>query len=151
MTKAFVGLRKLEVALILGLVALTVAFVASMFTTSDRWVRLTSLTVFDAQAGQVPRITYDREFIRDFPGHWLVEVWRINRGQPEAGCPQDGEWNYRKAKPSQDQDLLWLLGDDDKCLPKEPGFYFVAVHLTVNPGTILARTATIQSNIFEVR
>ena len=46
--------------------------------------------------------------------------------------------------------LDWLIGESAWCLPMGPGQYRVEVTVTANPDTLIARSQTIISNVFEV-
>lgn len=128
-----------------------VFFFALLLITPGFWFDLRSIQVPDAKQGRPVRISYEREFYRDFFGGWDVAIWAMDRGEWTAYCHADGAWPYRKALPDPARDLAWLVDGDERCTDLPPGVYQVEVTVTANPDTIIARSQTIVSNPFEVR
>ena len=144
-------MTRIEWGIIGGLTALTLGFLSSMVITSSWWFRLNSLTIHDSRVGEIARLTYDREFYRPFNGHWDISVWQMDRGEWASYCGASGDWPYNPARPNQEKTFDWLTDDDPRCSRLPPGEYRAELTLTANPGTILARSQTITSNVFEVR
>lgn len=144
-------MTRIEWWIIGGLTALTLGFLSSLVITSSWWFRLNSLTIHDSRVGEIARVTYDREFFRPFNGHWDVSVWQMDRGEWAAYCDAHGDWAYKPAKPRTDKTFDWLTDDDTRCSRLPVGQYRAELTLTANPGTIIARSQTIVSNVFEVR
>ena len=144
-------MTRIEWWIIGGLTALTLGFLSSLVITSSWWFRLNSLTIHDSRVGEIARLTYDREFYRPFNGHWDVSVWQMDRGEWAAYCWASGDWPYKPATPRTDKTFDWLTDNDARCNPLPAGQYRVELTITANPGTIISRSQTITSNVFEVR
>lgn len=126
-------------------------FVALLLVTSSHWFVLRGLTVADAKQGFPAKITYDREFYRDFDGAWRVLIWQIERGEWQSYCEASGAWGYRKARPDPNKDLAWLVDGEHRCSDIPAGTYAVELQVSANPGSLIERSQTITSNPFEVR
>lgn len=143
-------MTRIERWIIAGLTVMTGCFMASLIVTSSWWFSLNRLAIHDARYGQPIQIEYDREFRRDFTGEWVVAIWKSDRGEWAAYCAAGGEWPYKRAHPKQTKTLDWLIGESAWCLPMGPGQYRAELTVTANPGTIISRSQTIISNVFEV-
>lgn len=128
-----------------------IGFLSMLFVNASLWFDLRSLQISDSRVGQAVQITYDREFYRDFDGAWRVLVWQVDRGERRSYCEASGSWGYRKAAPEQHKDLAWLVDGEPRCANLPAGAYAVEVKLTANPGSFVARSEAITSNVFEVR
>ena len=138
-------------ATLMALVGLALALsLALMLLSADWWMRLNSLHIPDARVGQDIPIVYDREFLRNFTGEWAVNVWKMERGDWQPFCAADGKWNYEARKPAPGQDLAWITNGAPGCEDLPPGEYRVTVNVTANPGRLLSRTASVESNVFKV-
>ena len=124
---------------------------AVMFVTSGRYMDLQRLTIADATYGGDIAIHYPREFRRDFFGEWHVFVWDIVKGEARSYCEANGAWPYTEGDKDPSKTLEWLVDGKDRCFQLPPGLYYVEVRITANPGSILARTGSVRSNVFEVR
>ncbi len=144
-------MTKIERWIIAGLTVMTGCFMASLIVTSSWWFRLNSLTIHDSRIGEVAGITYDREFYRSFTGHWDISVWQMDRGEWAAYCGASGDWPYKPARPASDKTFDWLTDNDPRCSRFPVGQYRAELTITANPGTIISRSQTIVSNVFEVR
>jgi len=144
-------MTRIEWWIIGGLTALTLGFLSSLIVTSSWWFSLNSLTIHDSRIGEVAGITYDREFYRSFTGHWDISVWQMDRGEWAAYCGASGDWPYKPARPVSDKTFDWLTDDDPRCSRFPVGQYRAELTITANPGTIISRSQTIVSNVFEVR
>jgi len=122
----------------------------ALMVTPGYWMRLGPMQVSDARVGQAVPIHYDREFRRDFIGHWIVAVWRQDRGAWLAWCSTAGDWPYKVGTPNPAVDLDWLVSGNARCSRLVPGQYRVEVAITANPGSLIARTETVVSNAFEI-
>jgi hypothetical protein len=145
------GLNGIERMILAAVSVLLVSFIALTLLTSGFWLRLDKLSVADACAGATVPLYYDRTFVRDFHGEWLVSVWRLDHGEWGAWGSARGAWDYLAASPAKSRDLAWLVSDDPRTSRLPPGTYRVNVSITANPDTIFSRTATVQSNPFEVQ
>jgi len=145
------GLTRIERVIVFAVCVLMAAFVALTFMTASFWLRLDRLQIADACAGRDVPIIYDRTFLRDFEGDWLVTVWHMERGDWVAWAGVNGSFAYKAATPPQNRDLDWLTGGDVRASRLPVGTWRVDVRVTANPGTIFSRTASVESNPFEVR
>ena len=143
------GLRKAEAVIIAGFFAAALVFIGMMFMTADRWMHVERLHVADTHTAENFPIYYEREIKRPFFGKWLVELWQVSRGIPEAVCSASGQWNYEPNTPNPAQDWRWLV-NDGACRPRGPGEYFARVVIDINPYSIMARRVVSESNVFRV-
>lgn len=130
---------------------LLAASVMATVVTSDWWVRLDKLQVQDARPMTDTPVIYKREFFREFSADWNVSVFVMDRGEWSAYNSCGGHWDdYKPGKPNPYKTLAWLVGNDPDCWALPKGTYYITVSLTIAPGSLLSRRATIASNVFEV-
>jgi len=134
-----------------GSAVLMAASFALVVITSDWWVQLESLEVQDTRPMQDAQIVYKREFFREFAADWSVSIYVMERGQWEAYDSCGGYWaTYKPGRPNPYKTLAWLVGNDPDCYAFPKGTYYAVVTLTIAPGSLLSRTVTLSSNVFEV-
>lgn len=140
-----------ERVMLAGSAILLAASTMATIVTSDWWVKLESLHVQDARPMADTPIIYTREFFKEFAADWNVSVYVMDRGEWSAYDSCGGHWDaYKPGIQNPYKTLSWLSGNDTDCWRLPPGTYYITVSLTIAPGSLLSRTATIASNVFEV-
>lgn len=121
------------------------------FWPASYWIEVRSVRVFDSQSGDPVVMAVDRTINREFEGHWVASIRRLEGGQWVAYCTAYGMANYEPGASLPDPLVLqWWTAQD--CHPLPVGKYIVKTTWRIKGANLLPDKVQIAtSNIFEVK
>lgn len=124
--------------------------IATQLTSTDRWFKVDSVVVLDAQEGTSPKVAVDRDILSPFVAEWVVTVRRLQDEGLEIACVGYGKSYYiPEAVLPKDMDLDFWLGK--QCKLTAGRYQLDTKWLFDIPGYGGRRTLTVKSNIFHVK
>lgn len=124
-------------------------------TPASDWIEINILHIEDAQPGEDPRITYDRQFKMDVAGVWAVNVFKYQDKADSVGvlyCSGSGTSSYKEARPLPPTatKLSWLMGRENNPCVLEKGIYKAIITIIISPIGYPTKVVEKESNFFLV-